>query len=125
MDLWGKLLGFDPPEVTILEGERWINLPISPKVERALAKRAAKERWDVEAGAEFHALCVARKAGIASLGDDALDIDVCGVTVLTLQGEDAAATLARMRAGKSGVVAAPARARRTDADSWQLEVSIL
>lgn len=125
MDLWAKLLGFEPPEVTVLDGERWIDVPMSAKLSRALSKRATKEDWDLTEPVEFHALLVARKAGISSLGEDALDVDVCGLTVMTIQGAEAAPTLARMRSGKSGVVAAPARARQIEAGSWQLEVTIL
>lgn len=125
MDLWAKLLGFEPPEVTVLEGEYWIDVPVSPKLDRALSKRAAKEGWDLSGLVEFHALLLARKASLSSVTEDALDVDVCGVTALHICGADAAATLARMRAGKSAVVATRARAHQTDAGSWKVEVSIL
>lgn len=126
MDLWAKLLGFEPPEVTVLEAERWISVPMSTKLERALTKRAKKEQWSFPDGFEaFHALAMARQRKMSSLNADTLDIDVCGITVLTLQGAEADPTLERMRVGKSGVVALAARARITDAGSWQVEVSIL
>ncbi len=125
MDLWGQWVGKKDPTLIVLEGGQWRDVTVEKKLARALEKRAEREKWDdVSEGHEFYALIVRRASSMMAPTPDLLDVDVCGVTVMTLTIDEVEDVLEQMRVSDATATAAPARAVRDAEGIWLLSVCV-
>ncbi|QPK81481.1 hypothetical protein G7Y41_01020 [Schaalia sp. ZJ405] len=109
MDFFQKLFGVHEPTLMVIESDRWLTIPQSAEVDRAIERRARKERWSdhrEKPGHEFHSIASIRGGGTSGY----LEIQSLGYVLCSLSHEDSASALEQMRAD-NGLRATSVRCR--------------
>ncbi len=123
MDVFQKLFGYKEPTLIVAESDSWTELPASDELDRAIAKRAKKEKWAEPAGEAHKFHCLVQLVGAFSSGS--LEVDSLGSRIAIIDHETGAETIERMRAD-NGVrtTAVKALATRDDGGRWRVSVNI-
>lgn len=124
MDIFQKLFGVHEPTLIVIESDRWLTLPSTPALNKAMERRARKEKWENvqgEPGVDFRCIVFLKGGGTSGF----LEIHSLGVPLASLTNEQSAPAMEQMRAD-NGVRATSvhARAYRDEDGFWQVSVNM-
>lgn len=123
MDYFQKLFGYKEPTLIVAESESWTTLEWTEDLQRAIARRAKKEKWPEPAGRphEFHCLLVLH----GGFSDGVLEVSSLGSALATLPHEKVADLLERMRADEGlRATAVKATAIIDEEGRYRVEVNV-
>lgn len=121
MDFFQKLFGHKEPTLILAESENWTSLPWTEKLQKALDKRAKKEKWAEALGQTHEFVCLLIVHGNFSNGT--LEVNSLGSPIAMLPHELVDDLLERMRAD-SGLRMTAVKARATRHEDGRLAVEV-
>mgnify|MGYP000853568116 FL=1 len=121
MDFFQKLFGHKEPTLILAESENWTRLPWTEKLQKALDKRAKKEKWAEALGQTHEFVCLLIVHGNFSNGT--LEVNSLGSPIAMLPHELVDDLLERMRAD-SGLRMTAVKARATRNEDGRLAVEV-